>query len=811
MICFICFVFSILVSVSGGGGEEATAPYKPADVYLINCGTNSSTIDNSGRTWTPEQKKILPSNSDNASFSSLVSYKESRLLPQVLYMTARIFRYDFTYSIPTSPGWKFIRLHFYPAKYLYGPDFDEDFDAASSFFSVSVNCFTLLTNFSADLTMKASKKSTLIKEFIVPVYQSLNLTFRPSKNSLAFVNGIEIVSMPDRFYSKGGFDNMITNVGSNVDFEIDNSTAFETVYRVNVGGQMVGEVHDWGMFRRWLSDDDEFLQGGINSYLPDVLINYTEKTPAYVAPASVYATWRSMGNAQASELNLNFNLTWLFTVDAGFNYLVRLHFCETLQQVNQRVFSIFLGSQMAKKEMDVIGLSGGSLIPMYLDFRVYVDSESGPRPDLRLDLYPLKEIKPMYYDAILNGVEILKLNTSYGNLAGPNPNPPLSSNLTQNRVKQEMKGKFSHLLVKIFIAAGSGIGLATFIVVLMFSMRQMKRKNKKEESVVMFKKLLIMYTYAELKKITKSFSYIIGKGGFGTVYGGNLSNGRKVAVKVLKDLKGSAEDFINEVASMSQTSHVNIVSLLGFCYEGSKRAIVYEFLENGSLDQFISRNKSLTHDVTMLYGIALGIARGLEYLHYGCKTRIVHFDIKPQNILLDGNLCPKVSDFGLAKLCEKRESVLSLMDTRGTIGYIAPEVFSRMYGRVSHKSDVYSYGMLVLDMIGARNKEIVATIDSAASSTYFPDWIYKDLEDGEQTWIFGDEITKEEKEIARKMILVGLWCIQPCPSDRPPMIRVVEMMEGSLDALDIPPKPSMHISNEVIPESSSLSDDEEAG
>ncbi|KAL9281688.1 putative LEAF RUST 10 DISEASE-RESISTANCE LOCUS RECEPTOR-LIKE PROTEIN KINASE-like 2.1 [Arabidopsis thaliana] len=90
----------------------------------------------------------------------------------------------------------------------------------------------------------------------------------------------------------------------------------------------------------------------------------------------------------------------------------------------------------------------------------------------------------------------------------------------------------------------------------------------------------------------------------------------------------------------------------------------------------MSRNKSLTQDVTTLYGIGLGIARGLEYLHYGCKTRIVHFDIKHQNILLDGNLCPKVSDFGLAKLCEKRESVLSLMDTRGTIGYIAPEVFS---------------------------------------------------------------------------------------------------------------------------------------
>ncbi|XP_010435808.1 PREDICTED: probable receptor-like protein kinase At5g39030 [Camelina sativa] len=815
VICYVLFVFYILVFVSCGG-EEATAPYKPDEVILINCGEFSFTFDTGGRNWMPEaEKKILPSNSDYTSFTSDASSDKESWTPQVPYMNARIFRSDFTYSFPLSPGWKFIRLHFYPCYYYGYHGYGPDFDAVSSFFSVSLNGFTLLTNFSADLTVKASKgEPTLIKEFIVPVHQGLNLTFRPAKKSLAFVKGIEIVSMPDRFYSKGGFDNMVSEVGSTVDFKIENSTALETVYRLNVGGQMVGEVGDSGMFRRWLSDDDAFLNGGVTPYIDNVMINYSEKTPAYVAPAYVYATFRSMGNAKYPELNLNFNMTWLFTVDAGFNYLVRLHFCETLREVtkpNQRVFTIFIEHQIAKHEMDVIQLSGGSRIPVYLDFSIYVGSESGPRPDLRVDLYPLKDYSPSCYDVILNGVEILKLNNSDGNLAGPNLNPPLSSNLTPNRLKpQHMKGT-SHVLVIIFIAVGSVLGLVTFIVVLMLSMRQRKRKNRKEKSVVMFKKLLNMYTYAELKKITKSFSYILGKGGFGTVYGGNLCNGRKVAVKVLKDLKGNGEDFINEVASMSQTSHVNIVSLLGFCFEGSKRAIVYEFLENGSLDQFISRNKSLARDVRTLYRIALGIARGLEYLHYGCKTRIVHFDIKPQNILIDGNLCPKVSDFGLAKLCEKRESVVSLINARGTIGYIAPEVFSRMYGRVSHKSDVYSYGMLILDMIGARNKEIVETIDPDASSTYFPDWIYKDLEDGEQTWVFGDEITKEEKETAKKMIVVGLWCIQPCPSDRPPMNKVVEMMEGSLDALEIPPKPSMHISAEVIPESPSLSDGEETG
>ncbi|VVB16086.1 unnamed protein product [Arabis nemorensis] len=314
------------------------------------------------------------------------------------------------------------------------------------------------------------------------------------------------------------------------------------------------------------------------------------------------------------------------------------------------------------------------------------------------------------------------------------------------------------------------------------------------------------YRYSEVKRFTKSFACIVGKGGFGTVYKGNLPDGRKVTAKVLKDSKSNGEDFINEVASMSQTSHVNIVSLVGFCYEGSKRVIVYDFLENGSLDQYISTKASSSAEWRRrLYEIALGVARGLEYLHYGCKTRIVHFDIKPhdQNVLLDDNLCPKVSDFGLAKLCEKKESIMSLLDTRGTIGYIAPEMISGVYGSVSHKSDVYSYGMLVLEMIGATNKDRVQNAASNTSSVYFPDWIYKDLEDGQHSKLFDDELTREEEDITKKMILVALWCIQSYPSNRPSMNRVVEMMEGSLDALEVPPRPVLQIPTPPLQGSSS--------
>ncbi|KAF3597546.1 hypothetical protein DY000_02027650, partial [Brassica cretica] len=297
--------------------------------------------------------------------------------------------------------------------------------------------------------------------------------------------------------------------------------------------------------------------------------------------------------------------------------------------------------------------------------------------------------------------------------------------------------------------------------------------------------LLKHYHYNEVKRFTNSFACVVGKGGFGIVYKGNLPDGRKVAVKVLKDSKR-------------------------FCYEGSKRMIVYEFLENGSLDQFISTNaaSSIAEWRRTLYDILLGVARGLEYLHYGCKTRIVHFDIKPQNVLLDCNLCPKVSDFGLAKLCEKKESIMSLLDTRGTVGYIAPEMISRVYGGVSHKSDVYSYGMLVLEMIGATNKDTVENPTSNTSSIYFPDWIYNDLENEQQSRLYGDDdLTKEEEEITKKMILVALWCIQSYPSNRPCMKRVVEMMEGSLDALEVPPRPVFQVPIAPLQESSTLSGD----
>jgi serine/threonine protein kinase len=299
------------------------------------------------------------------------------------------------------------------------------------------------------------------------------------------------------------------------------------------------------------------------------------------------------------------------------------------------------------------------------------------------------------------------------------------------------------------------------------------------------------YTYLDVKKLTNSFKEKVGQGGYGVVYKGKLPDGRMVAVKILNASKGNGEEFINEVASISRTSHVNIVTLLGFCYERTKRALIYEFMPNGSLDKFIyDKGSPITNchlDSKTMFQIAVGIARGLEYLHRGCNTRILHFDIKPQNILLDEDLRPKISDFGLAKLCKTKESIVSITGMKGTVGFIAPEVFSRNFGGVSHKSDVYSYGMLVLEMLGGR-KNFDRGL-SHTSETYFPHWIYTKLEQSKNCTTFEDITEEAEEETTKKMIIVSLWCIQTNPSDRPSMGKVIEMLEGTLQSLPFPPKP----------------------
>ncbi|KAJ4836817.1 hypothetical protein Tsubulata_045001 [Turnera subulata] len=302
------------------------------------------------------------------------------------------------------------------------------------------------------------------------------------------------------------------------------------------------------------------------------------------------------------------------------------------------------------------------------------------------------------------------------------------------------------------------------------------------------------YTFSDIKKMTNSLNDKLGQGGYGSVYKGQLPDCRPVAVKVLNESKGNGEEFINEVASISRTSHVNIVTIVGFCLESSKRALIYDFMPNGSLEKFINKKNAALEPSRhlgwdKLYQIAVGVARGLEYLHRGCNTRIVHFDIKPHNILLDEDFCPKISDFGLARLGNRKESIMSMKEARGTIGYIAPEVFNRRFGAVSHKSDVYGYGMLILEMAGGRDNDHHDRTEDTTSEKFFPNWIYKRLEQGKENEILQGVTAAEEIEIVKKLTIVGLWCIQTNPSDRPSISKVIEMLEGPLQNLKTPPEP----------------------
>ncbi|XP_073104225.1 rust resistance kinase Lr10-like [Elaeis guineensis] len=298
------------------------------------------------------------------------------------------------------------------------------------------------------------------------------------------------------------------------------------------------------------------------------------------------------------------------------------------------------------------------------------------------------------------------------------------------------------------------------------------------------------YSFADVKKMTKHFKHKLGQGGFGTVYKGELPNGIPVAVKTLIKSKGEGEDFINEVATVGRIHHANVVRLLGFCSEGTWRALIYEFMPNESLEKYIFDKRNKTDhqplDMQKLQEIAIGIAQGIEYLHQGCSQRILHFDIKPHNILLDHNFNPKISDFGLAKLCSRDQSIITMTAARGTMGYIAPEIYCRNFGTVSYKSDVYSFGMLVLEMVGGR-KNVDPEIEKT-SEIYFPEWIYGQIVQGHDLGLVMQRNGVEE-DIAKKLAIIALWCIQWNPMDRPSMTKVIHMLMENLESLEIPPTP----------------------
>ncbi|CAO2176209.1 unnamed protein product [Urochloa humidicola] len=285
-----------------------------------------------------------------------------------------------------------------------------------------------------------------------------------------------------------------------------------------------------------------------------------------------------------------------------------------------------------------------------------------------------------------------------------------------------------------------------------------------------------VFSYSEMRKATHGFSGAnkIGEGGFGSVFRGRLKGGTIVAVKVLAaNSRQGVREFVTELTAISEIVHENLITLIGCCAEGSHRILVYNYLENNSLACTLlgSGRSNIRFNWGARVKIAVGVARGLAYLHEEIRPPIIHRDIKASNILLDKDLTPKISDFGLARLLPPNATHVSTR-VAGTIGYLAPEYAVR--GQVTKKSDIYSFGVLLLEIVCGRCNHN-ARLPQGDQFLLERIWTY--YEQGKLEEIIdidiGDDLDVEE---ACQFLKVGLLCTQDVMKLRPNMTNVIDML-----------------------------------
>ncbi|MBA0727258.1 hypothetical protein Golax_000263, partial [Gossypium laxum] len=274
------------------------------------------------------------------------------------------------------------------------------------------------------------------------------------------------------------------------------------------------------------------------------------------------------------------------------------------------------------------------------------------------------------------------------------------------------------------------------------------------------------FSYEELKNVTKNFSNKIGEGGFGSVFHGTLPPGSEVAVKHLVGFGAVNKSFVAEVQTIGSINHFNLVSLVGFCAEKFNRLLVYKYMANGSLDRWIfNKNQESALRWQIRKKIIIDIAKGLAYLHEGCNQKIIHLDIKPQNILLDENFNARVSDFGLSKLIGRDQSrVVTAM--RGTPGYMAPEWLSSV---ITEKADVYSFGIVVLEILCGRPNADKSQLEE---DMHLLRLFRRKQEEGQLLDLVdqcSDDMQSNATEVV-EMMKVAAWCCKmnmpgglPCP------------------------------------------------
>ncbi|KAJ9180076.1 hypothetical protein P3X46_008365 [Hevea brasiliensis] len=765
---------------------------------LLNCGSENEGTDADGRKWEPDAK-YLGGNHPQAR----AQIQDSSILSDVPLMDARIFRSEATYKLPIKPQTRyFLRLYFYPSDYA-------GLNVSNSYFSVVAAGVTLLNNFSAPITAQALTFAYLVKEYsLAPIdSDTLSITFKPSDKAVdafAFVNGIEVVPIPGDLFGSG-----IMTGFSDITIDAKDSN-LETMYRLNVAGQYIAPNKDSGGLARNWYNDAPYLYGaavGVNRMAnKTVQINYAD-LPEYVAPVDVYQTARGMG--PDSAMNLKFNLTWMFLVDANFTYIVRLHFCEfELTRSNQKGFNIYINNQTAQGGMeaaDIIAWTGQIGKPTYKDYMISVNDRQGD-DHIQVDLNPSTLYKPEYYDATLNGLEIFKMSDQKNNLAGPNPE--LSAMLTKALAEEKQK-TFQSSGVGIEGAAGGAAGFCV-VAAICIAVYQRKRRDPNVEShtsswlpvytnsytstskstisgksttsshlSTLAQGLCRHFTLPEMKKATKNFdeSNVIGVGGFGKVYKGIIDQNVKVAIKKSNpQSEQGVNEFQTEIEMLSKLRHKHLVSLIGFCEENEEMCLVYDYMALGTLREHLYNTKRPKLSWKRRLEICIGAARGLHYLHTGAQYTIIHRDVKTTNILLNENWVAKVSDFGLSKTGPNLDKGHVSTVVKGSFGYLDPEYFKRQ--QLTEKSDVYSFGVVLFEVLCARpalnpnlSKEQVSLADWALHCQR--KGILEDIIDPHIKGKINPECLKKFAETAQK-------CLEEAGTERPSMGDVLWSLEFAL-------------------------------
>ncbi|GMH12324.1 hypothetical protein Nepgr_014165 [Nepenthes gracilis] len=776
-----------------------TKKSKAADSYLIDCGSSTNTTVGS-RVFVADKyhSKLLSTPQEIFANTSSKS-----ILNSPLYQTARIFTGKSTYTLSISQtGRHFIRLYFFPFVY-------ETYNMSTAIFTVLAQEFALLSGFTP-------QNSPIMKEYSVNVTSNtLVITITPSSYSFAFLNALEVVSVPNSLIIDDA--NLVNNAGS---YGGLTQEALELVARVNMGGPLVNYENDT-LWRTWVPDDSFLLNKNSAVNVSNIAaVNYgSGLATTYSAPASVYGTAKEMNSAD--DPALNFNVTWEFDVDPGYQYLVRFHYCDIVSNAsNELYFDVYINSWIASKDLDLSTLTNNVLATA-----VFVDvvTSSITASNLRVSIGP-SDVNSAYPNAILNGLEIMKINNSVGSLDGAVPVAPGTSSKSKSGV-----------IIGATVGGVCAVVLAGILC--FFCGRRRKRLSSQGHSktwtplslnggtsYMSGSKFSIAGTastganleyripVSAVQEATSNFdeSLVIGIGGFGKVYKGVLNDGTKVAVKRgnPRSQQGLSE-FHTEIEMLSQFRHRHLVSLIGYCDEKNEMILVYEYMENGTLKNHLYGLGLPSLSWKQRLEICIGAARGLHYLHTGYAKAVIHRDVKSANILLDENLMAKVADFGLSKTGPEIDQTHVSTAVKGSFGYLDPEYFRRQ--QLTEKSDVYSFGVVLFEVLCAR-----PVIDPTLprEMVNLAEWAMKWQKRGQIEQIMDPNLAgKIKPESLRKFGETAEKCLADFGVDRPSMGDVLWNLEYALQLqeavlLDDPDENSSNLIGQLSPQLNNFRQDD---